>query len=52
MLIDRGDRSRPDTRDRSRRSRDDRRLFERYQRTGDPVARAELTERFLPLARR
>jgi len=52
MLIDRGDRSRPDTRDRSRRSRDDRRLFERYQRTGDPVARAELTERFLLLARR
>ena len=28
-----------------------RRLFERYQRTGDPAARAELTERFLPLAR-
>ena len=51
MLIDRGDRSRLDTGDRSRRGRDDRRLFERYQRTGDPAARAELTERFLPLAR-
>ena len=36
---------------RSRRARDDARLFERYQRTGDPAARAELTERFLPLAR-
>ena len=51
MPIDRGDRSRLDTGDRSRRGRDDRRLFERYQRTGDPAARAELTERFLPLAR-
>ena len=36
---------------RSRRVREDARLFERYQRTGDPAARAELTERFLPLAR-
>ena len=36
---------------RSRRAREDARLFERYQRTGDPAARAELTERFLPLAR-
>ena len=36
---------------RSRRARDDARLFERYQRTGEPAARAELTERFLPLAR-
>jgi len=35
----------------SRRAREDARLFERYQRTGDPVARAALTERFLPLAR-
>ena len=35
----------------SRRAREDARLFERYQRTGDPAARAELTERFLPLAR-
>ncbi len=37
--------------DRSRRAREDARLFERYQRTGDPAARAALTERFLPLAR-
>lgn len=51
MLIDRGDRSRPDTGDRSRRERDERRLFERYQRTSDQAARAELTERYLPLAR-
>ena len=36
---------------RSQRLREDSRLFERYQRTGDPAARAELTERFLPLAR-
>ena len=36
---------------RSRRAREDARLFERYRRTGDPAARAELTERFLPLAR-
>ena len=36
---------------RSQRLREDARLFERYQRTGDPAARAELTERFLPLAR-
>ena len=35
----------------SRRAREDARLLERYQRTGDPAARAELTERFLPLAR-
>ena len=51
MLIDSGDRPRLDAGDRSRRARDDRLLFERYQRTGDPAARAELTERFLPLAR-
>ena len=36
---------------RSRRVREDARLFERYQRTGGPAAHAELTERFLPLAR-
>ena len=36
---------------RSQRAREDARLFERYRRTGDPAARAELTERFLPLAR-
>ena len=36
---------------RSRRARDEARLLERYHRTGDLAARAELTERFLPLAR-
>jgi RNA polymerase sigma-B factor len=36
---------------RTRRAREDARLFERYRRTGDPAVRAELTERFLPLAR-
>ena len=36
---------------RPQRRREDARLFERYRRTGDPAARAELTERFLPLAR-
>ena len=36
---------------RSRRARNEARLFERYQRTGDSAARAELAERFLPLAR-
>jgi RNA polymerase sigma-B factor len=51
MPTDPGDRFRLDAGDRSRRGRDDRRLFERYQRTGDRAAHAELTERFLPLAR-
>src|SRR4051812_7117789 len=37
--------------ERARRTREDRRLFDLYQRSGDPAARAELTERFLPLAR-
>ena len=37
---------------RSRRAREVARLFERYQRTGDPDARAELVARFMPLARR
>src|SRR4051794_3389706 len=37
--------------ERARRSREDRRLFDLYQRPGDRAARAELTERFLPLAR-
>jgi RNA polymerase sigma-B factor len=35
----------------SRRARDEARLFARYRRTGDPAARAELAERYLPLAR-
>ena len=46
MLIDPGNRSSLDAGDRSCRG-----LFERYRRTGDPAVRAELTERFLPLAR-
>src|SRR4051794_29464585 len=37
--------------DRASRTREDRRLFDLYRRTGDPTARAALTERFLPLAR-
>jgi RNA polymerase sigma-B factor len=37
--------------ERAQRTREDRRLFDLYQRTGDPAARAALTERFLPLAR-
>src|SRR4051812_3339453 len=37
---------------RSRRAREDVRLFARYRRTGDQDARAELVARFLPLAKR
>jgi RNA polymerase sigma-B factor len=37
--------------DRELRSREDRRLLERLHRTGDPQAREQLVERFLPLAR-
>jgi RNA polymerase sigma-B factor len=37
--------------ERFRRRRDDRALFERLDRDGDPAARAELVERYLPLAR-
>jgi RNA polymerase sigma-B factor len=36
---------------RAARAREDRRLLERYHRTGDPGAREALVERFLPLAR-
>jgi RNA polymerase sigma-B factor len=36
---------------RSQRGREEARLFERYRRTGDQAARAELVARFLPLAR-
>ena len=36
---------------RSQRAGEEARLFERYRRTGDQAARAELVERFLPLAR-
>jgi RNA polymerase sigma-B factor len=36
---------------RSGRAREDAHLFARYRRTGDPAARAQLTERYLPLAR-
>jgi RNA polymerase sigma-B factor len=37
--------------DRAARSREDRRLLERYHHEGDPAAREALVERFLPLAR-
>jgi RNA polymerase sigma-B factor len=37
--------------DRAARAREDRRLLERYHRTGDPAAREALVGRFLPLAR-
>ena len=43
MLIDSGD-----TRSRAR---EEQRLFRAYRRTGDPAVRAQLAERFLPLAR-
>jgi RNA polymerase sigma-B factor len=37
--------------DRESRTREDRRLLERYHRDGDPAAREALVQRFLPLAR-
>jgi RNA polymerase sigma-B factor len=37
--------------DRAARAREDRRLLVRYHRDGDPAAREQLVERFLPLAR-
>jgi RNA polymerase sigma-B factor len=37
--------------DRAARALEDRRLLARYRRTGDPAAREQLVERFLPLAR-
>ena len=42
---------RPGNGDRAARTREDRRLLERYHRDGDPAARAALVDRFLPLAR-
>jgi RNA polymerase sigma-B factor len=41
----------PAREDRAARTREDRRLLERYHRHGDPAAREALVERFLPLAR-
>jgi RNA polymerase sigma-B factor len=41
----------PGRRDRAARSREDRRLLERYHNDGDLTAREALVERFLPLAR-
>ena len=41
----------PGTEERAARSKEDRRLLERYHRDGDPAAREALVERFLPLAR-
>ncbi len=41
----------PSSDDRAARSLEDRRLLVRYHRDGDPVAREQLVQRFLPLAR-
>jgi RNA polymerase sigma-B factor len=41
----------PPAEDRAARTREDRRLLERYHRHGDPAAREALVARFLPLAR-
>jgi RNA polymerase sigma-B factor len=41
----------PPAEDRAARTREDRRLLERYHRNGDPAAREALVARFLPLAR-
>jgi RNA polymerase sigma-B factor len=41
----------PASNDRAARAREDRRLLERYHRSGDQAAREALVERFLPLAR-
>ena len=41
----------PGSVDRAARTREDRRLLERYHRGGDPAAREALVQRFLPLAR-
>jgi RNA polymerase sigma-B factor len=41
----------PGNEDRATRTREDRRLLERYHRDGDAAAREALVERFLPLAR-
>jgi RNA polymerase sigma-B factor len=41
----------PAPEDRAARAREDRRLLERYHRSGDQLAREALVERFLPLAR-
>jgi RNA polymerase sigma-B factor len=57
-IDDRTDKSResgpsayPSPGERAVRSREDRRLLVRYHRDGDPAAREQLVERFLPLAR-
>ena len=41
----------PPSEDRAARTKEDRRLLTRYGETGDPAAREQLVERFLPLAR-
>jgi len=57
-IDDRPDKSRrsgasgyPSSEDRAARSKEDRRLLVRYHDEGDPAAREQLVERFLPLAR-
>jgi RNA polymerase sigma-B factor len=47
----RGEPGYPPTRERAARSHEDRRLLVRYHSEGDPAAREQLVERFLPLAR-
>jgi len=41
----------PSSEERAARADEDRRLLIRYHREGDPAAREQLVERFLPLAR-
>jgi RNA polymerase sigma-B factor len=48
---ERGDPEYPPSDERAARAHEDRKLLSRYHATGDPVAREQLVERFLPLAR-
>jgi RNA polymerase sigma-B factor len=48
---ERGDPGYPASAERALRAQEDRRLLARYHAGGDPAARAQLVERFLPLAR-
>jgi RNA polymerase sigma-B factor len=48
---ERGDPEYPPSDERAARAQEDRKLLSRYRATGDPIAREQLVERFLPLAR-
>jgi RNA polymerase sigma-B factor len=48
---ERGDPGYPPSEGRAARAQEDRRLLARYRESGDPAAREQLVERFLPLAR-